>query len=151
MKIFPTNELNKISDANVTEGRASLKRTSKNKKQKALAEKQPLSESEIREKLAAHVETSNTAKSATLKKNSQKMGEGFMNADAKPVFIQKTETKPEAESEKENDPHLLKTDINLNDPKDPATQEKLKTVLSSGAFNFNANERETLNKILSGN
>ena len=40
------------------------------------------------------------------------------------------------------------SDVGLNDPKDPATVGKLKSVLSKGAFNFNAKEREALEKIL---
>ncbi|EPZ49574.1 hypothetical protein M902_0667 [Bacteriovorax sp. BAL6_X] len=39
-------------------------------------------------------------------------------------------------------------DIAKNDPKDPATQEKLKGVLTAGAFNFSDKERDVLAKIL---
>jgi hypothetical protein len=45
--------------------------------------------------------------------------------------------------------HLLMSDVKLNDPNDPTTQEKLKSILSKGAFNFNPREREALDKILS--
>jgi hypothetical protein len=46
---------------------------------------------------------------------------------------------------------VLKSDIAANDPKDTNTQEKLKSVLSKGAFNFNPREREALEKILANN
>lgn len=160
MKIFPTQESSKVTDTKVSGEGPSVKKGPKGKKHAPAAEKQQVSESEIREKLAAHVETSNTAKSAVLKKNSQKLGDGFMNPDAKPLSVARPEPRPqsqleaaidEGEKADKEDKHLLKSDINLNDPKDPATQEKLKTVLSSGGFSFNARERETLDKILNGN
>ena len=40
-------------------------------------------------------------------------------------------------------------DIKKNDPNAPETREKLKTILSTGAFSFNPKEREALQKILS--
>lgn len=39
-------------------------------------------------------------------------------------------------------------DIKDNDPKSEATQEKLKKILSTGAFNFNPKERDALKDIL---
>lgn len=39
-------------------------------------------------------------------------------------------------------------DVGLNDPKDPMTTEKLKSVLTSGGINFSAKEREVLEGIL---
>lgn len=165
MKIFPTNETSRVSDTRNTGGETSVKKNVKGKKKSAAAlaqEKKPVTENEIREKLAAHVATSNTAKAVIKEKNSQKLGSGFMNAEKKPEI--KADMKPAAtpasaivndEHEKEagpkEDAHLLKTDIHLNDPKDPTTQEKLKSVLSTGAFSFNPRERETLDKILNGN
>ena len=44
----------------------------------------------------------------------------------------------------------IKSDIAFNDPKDTNTQEKLKSALSRGAFNFNPKERAALEKILGG-
>ncbi len=41
-------------------------------------------------------------------------------------------------------------DVGLNDPTDPMTTEKLKTVLSTGGINFSEKEREVLGKILGG-
>lgn len=155
MKIFPTQETSKVAGGRSTGEGTSVKRNGpKGKKRATPVEKPQVGESEIREKLAAHVETSNTAKSISQKKNTQKLGDGFMNPEAKPVVpavpeASSTEVAPESDSSTKD--HLLKSDINLNDPKDPSTQEKLKTVLSSGAFNFNARERETLDKILNGN
>lgn len=54
----------------------------------------------------------------------------------------KVEDSPEKELSKPSD-------VGLNDPNDPATVGKLKSVLSKGAFNFNPKEREALEKILS--
>jgi hypothetical protein len=44
--------------------------------------------------------------------------------------------------------HLLNSDITQNDPTAPETQEKLKKVISTGAFSFNEKERAVLEKIL---
>jgi|SRR5690606_34293506 len=54
----------------------------------------------------------------------------------------KVEDTPEKELSKPSD-------VGLNDPNDPATVGKLKSVLTKGAFNFNPKEREALEKILS--
>lgn len=43
---------------------------------------------------------------------------------------------------------MLKSDVGTNDPTDPTTVEKLKSVLSSGAVNFSGREKEVLEKIL---
>ena len=42
------------------------------------------------------------------------------------------------------------SDVGLNNPDDPMTSEKLKSVLQSGAVNFNGKEKEILGKILNG-
>lgn len=39
-------------------------------------------------------------------------------------------------------------DIAKNDPKSEVTQEKLKTILKNGGFNFNDRERQALSEIL---
>ncbi|MBP9680704.1 MAG: hypothetical protein KBD76_04825 [Bacteriovorax sp.] len=125
----------------------------------AISEKGPISEREVREKIAAHVETSNAAKSKILKQNSQQLGAGFMSEKAKKLTSEISskgqELGPEQAANEGKDglkeAHLLMSDVKLNDPKDPNTQEKLKSVLSKGAFNFNPRERETLDKILNGN
>jgi hypothetical protein len=89
--------------------------------------KKELSKSEIREKLAANAEISDAAKAKASANKGPKLGEGFMGND-----------------------HVLKSDVQLNSPEDPVTAEKLKTVLSNGAFNFNPKERDVLSKILEG-
>lgn len=77
-----------------------------------------------------------------------------MNESIKPKIVDEVKVeKPEiAEEKADNSPNTkdftIKSDIALNDPKDTNTQEKLKTVLSKGAFNFNPKEREALEKIL---
>lgn len=154
MKIFSQQE----STTQATEG--SSTKGPHGKKRAATPEKKQVSEREVREKLAAHVETSNTAKSKVLQQNSKQLGAGFMNEEMKPapVEVKKAESAPASEEENKDEKkdsvqesHLLMSDVKLNDPKDPATQEKLKTVLAKGAFNFNPKERETLDKILNGN
>lgn len=39
-------------------------------------------------------------------------------------------------------------DVKKNDPNAPETREKLKKILSTGAFSFNPKERDALSKIL---
>lgn len=153
MKIFSPNETNisKTTNAPKKTGKAKGKSAASKIKGEAPA-KAPVSDREIREKLAAHVQTSNTAKSQVFKKNSEALGAGFMNPDVKP----KIETAVTAEGVEEKgkslkESHLLLSDVKLNDPTDSNTQEKLKSVLGSGAFNFNPKERENLERILGGN
>lgn len=111
--------------------------------------KKELSPGEIKEKLAAHVNTSETAKNLAVQ-NSKRLGEGFLNESLKPEMVS-VEAPALTEEKPVNSKDLtLKSDIALNDPKDTNTQEKLKTVLSRGAFNFNSKEREALEKILAG-
>lgn len=117
-------------------------------RKKEVREKEAISEAEIREKLAANVETSNTAKSKVLSQNSKQLGSGFLNGDKAPE--PKILPTPEEEKNSVKEAHLLMSDVKLNDPKDPGTQEKLKSVISKGAFNFNPKEREALDKILNG-
>lgn len=75
-----------------------------------------------------------------------------------PVAVAEVKKEPVAEAEvkKEpapehvvpNDDHLLVSDVSKNDPNSPETTEKLKSILSTGAFQFNEKEREALSKIL---
>ncbi len=154
MKIFNAPETKAISES----GAASKQRGPRARKHATLPEKKEISENEVREKLAAHVETSNTAKSKVLQQNSQQLGSGYLNTDtppapkivAPPIAAAQVTEGPE-ESDSVKDAHLLLSDVKLNDPKDPNTQEKLKSVISRGAFNFNSREREALDKILNGN
>jgi len=43
---------------------------------------------------------------------------------------------------------ILESDIKLNNPNDPATIGKLRTLLKNGAFKFSEKERQVLAKIL---
>ena len=148
MKIFSPPQSNSPTET------VAPKKTLKGRHHDVAPLKKDVSEEEIREKLASHVETSNTAKAQVLQKNSQALGAGFMKEDASPkVVTQKIVPRmemPEGESEDSlKKSHLLLSDVQLNDPNDSNTQEKLKNVLRNGAFSFNPKEKETLEKILS--
>lgn len=88
---------------------------------RSLEEKPYVSRQEILDKL-------NKAKEGTLgaqrKISGQKFGMDFM----------------------EDDPSV--GDVKKNDPRDPMTSEKLKSMLDSGAVNFNGKEKEILKQIL---
>lgn len=128
-----------------------------NKKKVAAPVKKEMSASAIKEKLAAHVETSDAAKNMAIKKT-QRLGENFMSDSIKPIVdVVKVEAPKISEAAVEEEiktPNTkdltIKSDIALNDPKDTNTQEKLKSALTRGAFNFNPKEREALEKILAG-
>jgi hypothetical protein len=129
-----------------------------NKKKAAAPIKKEMSASAIKEKLAAHVETSGAAKNMAIK-NTKKLGENFMSEAIKPIVDIVNVEAPkiagaavvEEEIKTPNTKDLtIKSDIALNDPKDTNTQEKLKSALTKGAFNFNPKEREALEKILAG-
>ncbi len=145
MKIFP-KESPAISKPVKSNGAKSI-----GKKKADAPVKKDISASEIREKLAARVETSDAAKALAIKNTSKKLGEGFMNDEVKaaPVVVPIAESGPEEKSPNSKD-FVLNSDIAKNDPKDSNTQEKLKSVLSKGGFSFNPKERETLDKILAG-
>lgn len=151
MKIFPRQSTSEAAPAK-TKASAKEGKVISRKKPEAPPKKE-LSADQIKEKLAAHVDTSETAKNMAVK-NSKKLGDGFMNDSIRPevVSVEAPLVKAEAAEEKPvNSKDLtLKSDIALNDPKDTNTQEKLKTVLSRGAFNFNSKERDALEKILAG-
>jgi hypothetical protein len=114
MKIFSSTESNPPKTPGKITGKSREANT-----------KKPMSESDIREKLAANTEISTAAKQKSIQAT-QKLGDGFMKTDD----------------------HVLKSDVQLNSPEDPVTGEKLKSILSSGAFNFNPKERDVLSKIL---
>jgi hypothetical protein len=67
-----------------------------------------------------------------------------MNEDKIPPVI----VKEEFHSEEVSVETPVKSDIATNNPKSPETQEKLKSVLSKGAFSFNPKERDALDRIL---
>ncbi|MBC7713598.1 MAG: hypothetical protein H7177_09675 [Rhizobacter sp.] len=152
MKIFP-KEASAAESTPVKGGKGMSKQAQATARKKAeLPQKKDVSPGEIREKLAARVETSDTAKNLALKNNSKKLGDGYMNEEFKPApVIAPAETEIEATEEKSlnSKDFVLKSDIAKNDPKDSNTQEKLKSVIQKGGFNFNPKERETLEKILS--
>jgi hypothetical protein len=54
-------------------------------------------------------------------------------------------TQAEVPSDKKE---VLHSDIKKNEPNDPVTKEKLKAILTNGAFNFKPEERKALNDIL---
>jgi len=139
MKIFSPSQSNSPTEA------VAVKKNVKGRRHDAAPLKKDVSDGEIREKLASHVETSNTAKSQVLQKNSQALGAGFMNESIKPGVLAKP---PEENEDSLKNSHLLLSDVQLNDPNDTNTQEKLKSVLRNGAFSFNPKEKETLEKIL---
>lgn len=146
MKIFSPQENSVSSSASKDD--VKVKKTNRGHKRTSAPPKKEISEREIREKLAAHVETSNTAKSQIIQKNSKALGAGFMNEDFKPqVEVEENEKKEGSVK----DAHLLLSDVKLNDPNDSNTQEKLKSVLKTGAFSFNPREKEALEKILGNN
>lgn len=107
-----------------------MKINTNNKESKGLekVEKKKMSDSEIREKIATKKESDISAIVAL--KSQKKLGEGFMK-----------------EVPEKNSEEILK-DVSLNNPNDSNTQEKLKSALRTGAFNFNDREREALTKIL---
>ncbi len=151
MKIFPAQH-NSAPEKPKKAAGPRAEKTGISRKKAALPEKKEMSASDIKEKLAAHVQTSSASKNTAIK-NTQKLGEAFLNHDlvAAPAIIPlegSPEALAEAEVMKAKKDHLLKSDIAANDPTDSNTQEKLKTVLTRGAFSFSAREKEVLEKIL---
>ena len=154
MKIFSPPESNGPKVGTKTK-KSSKSGNGAAQKRAVAPEKKNVSDIEIREKLASHSQISNSAKSQIKLSNSKALGAGFMNEDIKPEFIQPLDTKESEDSEEKvqkpgslKDSHLLLSDVKLNDPTDSNTQEKLKSVLKMGAFNFNPKEKEALEKIL---
>lgn len=70
--------------------------------------------------------------------------EQVKNAEQTPAADQANPSEPV----KPTEGHVLKSDVGFNSPSDPATTEKLKSLLTSGGFNFNEKERAALTKIL---
>jgi len=124
-----------------------VKNTRKSKK----ASRPELSDDQIRQKISqektAQVETSKLAQV----KNQMKLGEGFLNQEVTDKKMQEQikipESAPEIKTPNTSD-YTVRSDVGLNNPLDSNTSEKLKTVLSKGAFNFNSKERGVLEKIL---
>lgn len=149
MKIFPKNTENRPVKANKAPSKTPSDSRGPAKAAKKQAPiKKEMSDSEIKEKLAANVQTSDVAKNMAIAKT-KKMGETFLNESIKPEMI-KVEAPIVSEDTPNTKDFVLKSDIAANDPKDTNTQEKLKSIISKGAFSFNPKEREALEKILAG-
>jgi hypothetical protein len=156
MKIFPNQSVTESKPVK-SKGAAKTGQVAGRKKSDTPAKKE-ISESEIREKLASRVETSEAAKMLAIKKTSQKLGEGFLSDEIKlpprmsplPEVAAAGDELGEEKSPNTKD-FIMKSDVAKNDPKDTNTQEKLKSIISKGAFNFNPKEREALERILAGN
>lgn len=102
-----------------------------------------LSASEIRAKVE---ENSKPKVEKVEKPKGQKLGDGFLNESVK-VDRAAMKALAQARAEAPKD-HTLPSDIDKNEPDNPVTTEKLKTILGSGGFSFNPKEREVLSKIL---
>ncbi len=128
------------------------------------------SDGEIRQRITDHVEKSNTAKNMTKAKNQPLLGAGFMDEGVVNSQKQKLiEIEAQKKANELANPNAKKieavsgedekvtinvgklekpSDVGVNDPKDPVTSSKLKSVLDMGAFNFNPKERDVLSRIL---
>ncbi len=73
--------------------------------------------------------------------------ETFEELNLRKAQVKKVPPKPEVDNEE----IMFKPDVSLNDPNDPTTIEKLKSVLGAGGINFSAKERSVLEKILAKN
>lgn len=131
--------------------------------------KKDLSDREIRNKLDSHLNKSNSATTMNKLKKEEMLGAGFLNEEVvtKQKELQRSKeeamlVKAESLSGVKGDnakPEIQKTtisvekierpsDVGVNNPSDPVTANKLKSVLDMGAFNFNPKEREVLSRIL---
>lgn len=154
-KISSVASTREVGESNIDKMSKSAKSKGPSRKKAAKTDRPNISADEIRQKLASNVEMSNTAIKIQKDKNAKKLGEGFLNGDLPFKKIEAPVQSAAAktpEEEKKTDPnfkdHLVKSDVGVNDPTDTTTTEKLKTVISKGAFNFNSREREVLDKIL---
>ncbi len=137
MKFFPTHG-NAVPEK---PKKASALRTEKSH----LSRKKEMSASDIKEKLAAHVQTSSASKQTAIK-NTTKLGEAFINHTLVAPVIPFVGSDEEISKAKKD--QLAAHGLATNDPTDSNTQEKLKTILTKGGFNFSAREKEVLGKIL---
>ena len=65
-----------------------------------------------------------------------------------PKIVEAPKVEEAAGPAKASQPQLPEGQLAKNDPKDPLTQEKLKSLLTGGGFGFSEQERKTLEKIL---
>jgi hypothetical protein len=92
-------------------------------------------------------------KDEVLKKLESKFGKKFGPKEPKAQAVDSGSSKVDIAKAKKKQGVTNSTeksfgDIDINDPKNPATREKLKTLLSSGAFQFSSKERSALSEIL---
>lgn len=66
----------------------------------------------------------------------------------KPKEVTTEDPKVESKAEASTEAHLLQSDVQNNDPKNPKVREKLKDALNMNTFNFSDKERAVLSKIL---
>ncbi len=103
-----------------------------------------LSKREIVDKVNRHFSKKASKGEASVTSKGQQLGAGFMNGDyekGKKPLLRPQEIEGSEGLERPSD-------IGLNDPVNPMTHEKLKTVLRSGAFSFNESEKNVLAQIL---
>lgn len=84
-------------------------------------------------------------KSSIIKNNAQP-AEVAVETKTTPEVVTKEVPKEATSPEKKS--HTLKSDVDLNDPRDTNVHEKLRTILKSGGFNFSQKEKEALGQIL---
>lgn len=93
----------------------------------------------------------NSDKSELHLKLKQKFGKDFERKDKAPkaesVDSPATRVSIDSSGKKEVGEEPI-GDIKSNDPKSEVTQEKLRAILKTGAFNFNDKERQALSSIL---
>lgn len=86
-----------------------------------------------------------------------KFGDKFLRANEKNEMLakkkaaqeqEKLELSHSARKGESKEDHLLKSDVENNDPNAEVTRGKLKDLLRSGGFNFNPKERKALSQIL---
>lgn len=151
-KISSVASVREVGESNVDKMGKASKSKGPSRKKAVKTERPSISADEIRQKLASNVEMSNTAKKIQKDKNAQKLGEGFLNSEMPVAPMEKKIEVAKVEEKEVSDPnfkdHVVKSDVGINDPTDSTTTEKLKTVISKGAFNFNSRERDVLDKIL---
>jgi hypothetical protein len=150
MKIFPKDSRATIS---ADSGKKASSKGITRKKPEAPVKKE-MSPDAIKLKIAENEAKTKSADKVEL--TSKKLGDTFLNEEVvkkAPIMVkadiiaEKEKMVEEGKSPNTKD-FIIKSDVQLNDPKDTNTQEKLKTVLAKGAFSFNPKEREALDKIL---
>lgn len=92
------------------------------------------SSDEIRAKFEAHIAKKNGPVKAELSPQAKQ--------------IEKKQAKSQEVSTQEGAEKKVNSQIDVNDPQDSNTREKLKTILKSGAFRFSGKEKDVLADIL---